>query len=137
MRIYVAGASKEIDLCEHWIKQLRLVGHEISHDWTIDIRTSKPDALLSYDQRRRYAIKDMSGVRSSDMVWLLVPRAESTGAWTEFGLALAYGIPVVVSGEHAKNIFCEIPLWRFADHCVAFEFFRTEAERAVSVAGLQ
>jgi nucleoside 2-deoxyribosyltransferase len=115
MLIYVAGGWLEKDtIVVPLLRRLRAEGIEVSYDWTGDGPSAvtveehiKAEASLSQDERKMFAFRDYEGVKNADLVWLVVPGYEgSTGSWTELGLALAFGKPVIVSGAgHKKNIF--------------------------------
>jgi hypothetical protein len=107
MRIYVAGASSEIERARRVIAALRAEGHEITFDWTVDFEAN--ETLLDV-QRGAYADADFQGVSMANRVVLLIPAPPNLtqGAWWEGGVADALEIPIIASGrpEHrAKNIF--------------------------------
>jgi hypothetical protein len=133
MRIYVAGAWVEkAERAEVAMKRLREEGFTISHDWTVDELAAdaarvdgKPvgDSALPYEERVKRAKDDLEGVESADVIWLLAPvNRGASGAWTEFGYALAIRnthqmlkeklgfngtpVPVVISGPtYDRTIF--------------------------------
>lgn len=74
-----------------WIDRLREEGFVITHDWTVDDVACTPltDADLPPGEREKRATDDLNGVAAADVFWLLAP-IEASGAWTEFGYALAY-----------------------------------------------
>lgn len=107
MRIYVAGASSEIERARRVMAALRAEGHEITFDWTIDFESNEG---LSDVQRAAYADADFQGVFLARRVVLLVPVSPSVtqGAWWEGGVADALEIPIIASGrpeDRARNIF--------------------------------
>jgi len=131
LRIYIAGASKEMDLISSYMRKVESLGHTISLDWTVPIRENialgKTDADLTKEDRKRHANADMFAVGDADLVWLLVPAEpkSSLGCWIEFGLAVAFGCHVIVSGPNA-SIFCELADHLFATHDEALEWLRSQ-----------
>ena len=122
MRIYVAGASVEVDRIEQYIAQIRAAGHEITFDWCAQLRRDpKPDAA----ERRRLALACQIGVRAADAVWFVgpAPTSRSTGSWVELGIALDGCVPLIVSGAVGEDcIFVERCFWIYEHHDQALEF---------------
>ncbi len=129
MKIYVAGASKEIDLIEQLIARLKAGGHEITHDWTVDVRREGGGSPDDPGVRRSCALKDLGAVRDCDLFWLVKPAetSTSTGAWVELGYALALTHNVgmdkylIASGTSQKCIFADLVDHAFVDHEQALE----------------
>jgi len=133
MKIYLAGASKEIDLCESFRDRLRAAGHVITYDWMRELRCCPvADHDLSHEARMQYALDDMRGVLSAHLVWLLVPENTSAGCWVELGIALGRGDLVAVSGSWSRCIFADLAAYRFSDHESALEWITTEASERVA-----
>ena len=116
MKIYVAGASKEIDMVERYIRILRDTGHVITVDWCAEIR-KVGDANprdLPREENAKFAEDDLSGVRQADLFWLLIPQSNSAGCWIEFGYACAMrrrpisSPEIFVSGDYGRSIFCAL-----------------------------
>lgn len=109
LKVYVAGSVRERkERAVPAIAQLCAAGVEITFDWTIDIDQSANEASSDADVpdvvRRRAALEDMAGVQRADFVLFLAPDERgASGAWTEFGIALASKIPVVVVGQKARR----------------------------------
>lgn len=109
LKVYVAGSIPERTArAIPVIAALRASGVEITFDWTIDIQVDSnaddSDSALTDEVRRRCAEADADGVRRADLLLLLAPDERgASGAWVEFGMALALGIPVVVSGAKARR----------------------------------
>ena len=107
MRVYVAGGSDErITHARAMIDRLTKCGIIITHDWT---RCEGYGRESSENERRCWAMQDIEGVRSADVVWVMVPDRRSEGSACELGAALALGKRVIVSGPHVKQpsrIFC-------------------------------
>lgn len=128
-RIYVAGASSELDVVRGYIKQLNVAGWNITYDWTEGILIEgTANAGLTEDKRVRYADLDLSGVEDADVFWLVTPTTGGAGCFVELGAALALKrIPivnadkksrplVVVSGAYERSIFTSLADKRFATH---------------------
>lgn len=130
MKIYVAGASAQIELIEGFISRLRAAGCEITLDWTVLVRqagsASPDDAVL----RKQAAEGDLDGVDGCELYWLVKPDAlnPSTGAWVELGAALTRkrllvkGPITVASGASQKCIFADLCDHNFVNHEDALAF---------------
>lgn len=110
-KIYVAGASKEIERAERAIAWCREDDHTITFDWTVGMRAafkrSELDAGRQHDSdagskaaRLEAAVNDTRGVLEADVLWVLVPDKGlyTNGIWAELGIAaalhvLADGLP--------------------------------------------
>src|SRR5271163_2783065 len=135
MKVYIAGASKEIDLVERYVRAVRNLGHVITHDWCAEIR-KVGDANprdLPRGEVAMFALEDLNGVATCDLLWLLIPQNNSAGCWIEFGYALktqvsagSKGIPsLMVSGDFEKSIFCALPeVLCCTDHDIALQTIR-------------
>lgn len=128
-RVYVAGASAEVDMVAAYAVALRGNGWQTTYDWTIDVlaarQSGEADADLSGFRRQQLARLDIRGVRDADVVWLLVPPpGRSAGAWLELGYAFGIGRPTVVSGEWRRSIFTEMANLRYDTHGEAFAFLK-------------
>jgi nucleoside 2-deoxyribosyltransferase len=116
MRIYVAGSSRELGRAEGVIGALRAMGHDITHDWTIEVAFSRSrgqtDATYSEEFRRRTAWEDVKGVLRADVVVVLIPSLDrpSRGAWVELGIALdaAHKPFTICVGDYSQSIFCAL-----------------------------
>lgn len=96
-KIYVAGASAEVDRAILVCTALRAAGHEIAYDWPMKVKQHGPmtrDAAMMTQIGR----EELAAVLSADVFWLLTPTSNSTGSWVELGVALASGALVVSSG---------------------------------------
>lgn len=130
--VYVAGASAEVDRIAGYMRELRLAGLQITHDWTIAVdeqrRRGSTDRNLSAPARALAGAWDLEGVTRADVLWLVVPEVPSSGCWVELGAALVSGRMVIVSGDHQRTIFSELAQLRFDVHDEALRWFRTNAE---------
>lgn len=93
MRVYIAtkfeNAPRAIDIAT----ALEAAGHEITYKW-----------WTNADVTREQAAKDMKGVRDADALVLIAEtNLRYSGALTEFGMALAWNIPVYLVG-HALDV---------------------------------
>lgn len=110
MKIYVAGASAELELCKRYMQKLREAGFTITHDWTAEIEKNagKTDKDLTWAEAREHANGDLAGVAASDLFWLMVPRPPnaSKGCWVELGYASSDKSKLIyVSGAARGCIF--------------------------------
>jgi hypothetical protein len=155
-RIYVAGASAQIELIENYLDALRLAGWSITVDWCAAVRAagnvaSPEDPAV----RKGAALADLEGVATADVLWLVQPEGSSTstGAWVELGFGLAQrmnvtmaralggdeslasrlganerpGLPrIVVSGTSRKCIFSDLADYRFQSHDDALDFIKRD-----------
>ena len=113
MLVYVAGASRELERAEAFIASLRLRGHEVTHDWTVDVRASRVagvvDEQLSDQDAQRYAETELDAVVQAQLLVLLAPEQSTSGAWVEYGVAIAAGLPILVVGPRARcSIFTRL-----------------------------
>jgi|SRR5277367_1191356 len=141
-RIYVAGASAQIELIEHYMKALRAADWTITFDWTVPVRevgdASPDDPAI----RRSAALADLNGVGTAGVLWLVQPdpTSTSTGSWVELGAALTRRelarlhsgietVSVLASGSSKKCIFSDLADYRFQSHDDAFEFITKDLGR--------
>lgn len=126
MRLYLAGASAELQLIEGYIKRiLAETSHTITHDWTKAVRrygANPPNMLLP--DRKLASIEDLSGAFQADLVWLLVPAAASIGCYFEVGAAFQDGKQIIASGDTRKSIFCSLFKAEYPTHEDAFKVIR-------------
>jgi nucleoside 2-deoxyribosyltransferase len=125
LKVYVAGGSVErAERTVPMIRALRQEGIEITWDWTIvmDKHTAAPysDDQVPESVRRRCTELDINGVRQADFLLLLAPNQRgSSGAWVELGLAIAWGLPIIVCGPgNRRSIFTSR----------AYQLFETDEE---------
>lgn len=145
MKIYVAGASKELARCQFWIDECREAGFEVTQDWTIAVLEIRIGTTLTAEERRKCARDDLDGVLSASVLWMLVPSNASVGSWIEFGYALAlidhqathakiswawgHVVEIVMSPPKPGNIFAELPGVRsFANDEDAFDYLKELAK---------
>lgn len=127
--IYLAGASAEVALCERYRDRLQEAGFTITHDWMRDVRAHEAAGLgeweLPINVRRASAMGCLAGVDQASLVWVLLPKGQSIGAWVELGYALrlatsapAPDFKVVVSGGW-RSIFGDLAI-HYTHHEIAF-----------------
>lgn len=159
-RIYVAGASAQIELIECLLAKLIEAGWIITVDWCAAVRAAGNVASPEDPATRRSAaLLDLEGVATADVLWLVQPEGSSTstGAWVELGFALALrmnattvralhldgslaksleyttrsGLPViVVSGTSRKCIFADLADYRFQSHDDALDYIKRDLVRS-------
>lgn len=118
---FATGSSQRIPFARNWIERLASVGISV-YDWTRDPNWSLPE-MITLAQFRDSAGRDIEAVRACDLFWYAIPEQKSEGAAVEFGVALANGKSIVVSGDvGARNIFATLipPEMIFAAHEAAF-----------------
>ena len=123
LRVYVAGASADMEPARRAMEQVREAGATITEDWITAIeRAGNANSLADEASARKAACDDLKAVRTADVVWITTPieRAHGCGLWVELGAALAYGVPVVISGPQSeRSIFASL-CERYADADHAF-----------------
>jgi hypothetical protein len=111
--VYVAASSNEIDRAQRWIDMLGKAGIECTSTWIESIK--KVGESNPYDAtpevRRTYASENESCVRSSDLLWFLVPAPiapnnHGRGGYYEAGMAKSIGKVLVFSGDTRQSVFC-------------------------------
>lgn len=126
MRVYIAGASAEIDLVERTIAAVRAAGHTVTLDWPAEIRrhggvANGPGLTLS--QQRSAVGACEAGIVGAEAFWLLVPKAPSAGCWAELGAAIRERVDMIIaSGDTQRSIFCARADLRFSTHDLALEW---------------
>jgi nucleoside 2-deoxyribosyltransferase len=105
MQIYVAAKFENKQEVRRVQKILEANGHTITYDWTQEDATGREgDALQYYLQQ--CAVNDHNAVFECD-VMLFLSQNNCQGAFTELGLAIAWGRPVYIVG-HTTNIFTRL-----------------------------
>lgn len=111
MKVYVAASSNETERAEQWIDALRRAGVEVTSTWVEEVKAhgggNPPGA--STKERQQWARDDLYGVESADILWVLVPKDKSHGAFTELGYALRANKDVITSGPASPpSIFLDL-----------------------------
>lgn len=130
--IYLAGASKELSLCETLRDRLTAAGHRVTRNWMADVRANahRTDADISRDERRAFARADLDGVAACNVFWLVTPEGSSLGSWVELGYALRRADesqfplePVIVVSGPWRSIFGDLADYSFATHEEVLTFY--------------
>lgn len=133
LRVYVAGPSREMARCVAVVAAVRAAGHDITHDWTEQMRAStQTDAEMATDELRPHLTADLDGIEAADALLLLLPQSgsASSGQCVELGYAICLArrvrsIPIVTSRGYVAPdpTRCERCGWplhtRVLDGCVA------------------
>lgn len=102
MKVYVAGASSEMERAETWMRKLRGVGIIVTSTWPEVIRSvgkaNPRDATIA--ECKEWVMKDLGEIDAADVLWLLLPDLSTIGAWIELGFAHARNKMIVTSGLH-------------------------------------
>jgi hypothetical protein len=133
-RVYVAGASRELERCQKWIALLNGEGIRVTYDWTKPVeKYGSEGSALEAHQLRMFARNDLRGIDDADIVWVLAPEATTVGAWVELGYAInrftmpGYGNKRIVISPpiSARVIFARLPVVvECATDDVAFEWIQ-------------
>lgn len=117
--IYIAASSAEIERAEKWNNAVRGEGITVTSVWTETIRrvqrergmkstgeASNP-AQATVADRRMWSMENVTQIRASDVLWLLVPPKESPsqGAYFEFAVAWNERKLTVASGGDQRFVF--------------------------------
>jgi len=139
MKCYVAGASAERGEVSKYMQLLRDAGIAITLDWIalIDEDGGVSNEGLTSVRRHQLAKADLQGVADADVVWLMVPRNYSAGAWVELGYALGIEKIVVASGNYERSIFTSKCHCEFSSHDDALAWIRGYAKGVHDVEGAQ
>jgi hypothetical protein len=104
VKVYVAGASSEIERAEVMIKRLRDAGIGITCTWPEVIRKvgAANPAEAGHSTRRMWASQDLFEVEQANVLLFLLPGAghNTIGAWTELGCSYALAKKIVMAGKH-------------------------------------
>ena len=106
-RVYVAGASAEIERCERFRDRCIAAGHAVTFDWMAHVRsTGSANTGLTREQRELAALACLDGAGVADVFILLFPRAVTIGAWVEYGFVLrdCSLVRVIVVGDDGSSV---------------------------------
>src|SRR5258708_6108728 len=102
MKVYVASAFAYFARTRVVQVLARARGHGGSCGWTQKVGKFESDGAVPVSRARESAEADIRGVADADVLIVLSPVASrkdlGCGMWVEMGMALARGIPVVISG---------------------------------------
>jgi len=100
MKVYVASKWEERPRVQAVMAYLRSFGHTITYDWTHCEQFSQEQAQ-----------RDVQGVMDADiLIFIAEEDLPYKGAYVEFGIAVARGIPIYVTGNAIDQcIFTLLP----------------------------
>lgn len=106
MNIYLAGKWEEAPVIQVYAKELRALGHTILAPW-FERPTVGPTADTTL---REEAYVDVEGIALADAaIFIFEKQLPYSGALTEFGIAIACGVKLIVVGHGAdRNIFMHL-----------------------------
>lgn len=97
--------------------RLRDLGHQITHDWTVPVRSFGANPVdASHNDRVSWSDDDIFGIEAASLVWAMLPAYTSFGCAFEIGYAIGYGVTVIVSGNWKSSIFTSQCDARFDNH---------------------
>jgi nucleoside 2-deoxyribosyltransferase len=129
VRIYVAGRTNDIKRVREMQDLCRKAGHEITEDWTQNVNAqairAEDDGVTLPSEFKRYAMNDVRGVRSADMIVVMCGPA-LLGTAIEIGIAIEREIPVVLVGETDRDsVFFYLPnVVRFESAWAVYRFIK-------------
>ena len=109
MRVYVAAPWDARPAASAYAQELQARGHEITREWWKEEGT--PGYELDEAHFRDVAVWDFVAVKTADVLVLLNSQRrgeETSGKAVETGIALAFGVPVIVVGGWT-NVFHYFP----------------------------
>lgn len=119
--IYIAGSSADVARAARNRELLLAHGLSCTSSWIDKVAQFGGNPVnATPTQQRTWSTTDLYNVRSSSLVWFLLPETRfSHGAFCEFGFALGNHIPVIISGQ---------PKWRSIFLAQAYKAFDTDEE---------
>lgn len=124
MKVYIAGASTEIDRAKRCAYALEGLGIDVVSTWVDSVEEEGGSNLESFDliKRRDIAYRCVREMAAADWIWVLVPEgnAYSHGAMWEMGASYNAGKPIVCSGPTWRSVFCSLVMeFRFDEAAIA------------------
>lgn len=118
-KVYLAARFARINEIAGYAAELEASGIEVSsrwlrggHEWS-----GAPNGDITVDHLARFAIEDLEDIDAADIIVCFTEPAGTGpargGRHTEFGYALAKGMPIVVVG-YRENVFYCLPQVIFA-----------------------
>ena len=111
LRVYVGGASRELERCERFIERCEAAGYIVTFNWTTGVRSAlgvkreRHEQLLSATGRRTLWNLCANGVAEADICVFLAPVAvETRGMWAELGARQACGGDSIYVGHEDDTI---------------------------------
>lgn len=120
MNIYVAASSQELERAGAVMNLIKAYpGLHLTHDWVSTINQVRnveqiADGDLGERERFLHAKNDLAAIHQalvrddSGLFWLLTPQKHTSGAWVEFGYALARAQTMRALGG-TQNVICSGP----------------------------
>ena len=104
MKLYIAGASAEIERCEAFRDAAVALGYEITGDWCTMIRSvGNANVWITVEQRRAAEDLATSGVAACELFVLLMPRTLRNGSW-EYGHTIGAWCELAMAKRGEKEI---------------------------------
>lgn len=100
MRVYIASAFTERFWCRIVEQVLQEKGYRVTSQWH-DLKDDQGNEDV-------WARNCVEHIDQADILLLFVAGQSEGGRWTEMGLAIGQGKPVIIVGE-TKNIFRYLP----------------------------
>ena len=128
MKVYVAGKWTDKDRIHGYMEQLKSMGMQITHDWTVFESNSN-------NSKADMAEHDINGVINADWVVFIMddPSYPYRGSFTELGAALALHKKVFIlgpmTGDYSGNVFfhhpeiLHMPDWTTFTEFIRFQLF--------------
>jgi LmbE family N-acetylglucosaminyl deacetylase len=113
VKVYIAGATAEIERAKKWHQRLTEVGIEVVSTWITNVEAvgiGNP-RHAAREERASWARTCLREAAQADVLWLLTPgpEARTAGAWYEsgfvYGIARADGPTLIASGDTKQTIF--------------------------------
>lgn len=110
MKVYVASHFDEKELSKKLREQLVAAGHVCTSNWLDEEPMTDPS---DHEVRQKVAIMDVRDVISADVLLLRNPkesqRRGTGGRRVEFGIAVAYDMPILILGDASECVFDDLP----------------------------
>lgn len=112
MKIYLAAKYSRHPEMRVVRREVEALGHSVTSRW-INGNHESLDVVGRTGHNQRFAIEDWTDLKESNLVlWFAEPEKiegrNRGGRHVEFGLALAWGIRIIVIGRH-ENVFHYLP----------------------------
>lgn len=110
MKVYVASHFAEKELSRKIREQLQANGHVCTSRWLDEEPATDP---ADHEFRQKVALMDVDDVISGDvLVFRNPPESQKKGTGgrrVEFGIAVAYGKPILILGGPSETVFDDLP----------------------------
>lgn len=131
MRVFIAGSSKEISRARQFMARARLLGAEITYDWTtpcVTLGANPPNESI----REQASDACYRAIREADAFVLLAPHPgnHSIGCWVELAWAAEYlDLDAVAIVGDPPTIYSTLGV-RLADEDEALAWLRARVKEA-------